>query len=206
MIYPTLFPYGKGGFEDQLQRVPISMKRHVKHLCGLSDRRFQEHYSFLFTAFNILQRRSVLLHTSLRVRKTSFNSVAASFASISPETVHIVTERISRGDLVTANNHEERKVLELMKQVNTVTVNVPGSSASRVVMHNEIRALMIEKGMPSFFITINPTDIYNPLVKSLGGADINIDALLPEHVPSYREQSILVAKNPFVATRIWQTD
>src|SRR6266511_1643994 len=67
MIYPTLFQYGKGGFEDHSRQVHISMKHHVKHLCGLSDRRFQEHYSFLFTAFNILQCRSILLHTSLKV-------------------------------------------------------------------------------------------------------------------------------------------
>ena len=56
MIYPSLFPYGIGGFEDNTRQIPISMKRHVKHLCGMSDRRFQEHYSFMFTAFNILQR------------------------------------------------------------------------------------------------------------------------------------------------------
>ncbi|KAG1752433.1 uncharacterized protein EDB91DRAFT_1044702, partial [Suillus paluster] len=32
LIYPTLFPYGVGGFEDCLCREPLSMKRHVKHL------------------------------------------------------------------------------------------------------------------------------------------------------------------------------
>ncbi|KAG0708062.1 hypothetical protein DFH29DRAFT_979428 [Suillus ampliporus] len=31
LIYPTLFPYGLGGFEDRLRREPLSMKRHVKH-------------------------------------------------------------------------------------------------------------------------------------------------------------------------------
>ena len=165
MIYPTLFPYGVGGFEDKTHcQIPISMKRHVKHLCGLADRRFQEHYSFMFTAFNILQRRAVLLHTSLKVRKANFNSIASDFASVSLETVHIITERISRGDSITANTAEERKVLNLMKQVNVVTSNVPGTSASRVTMRNEIRGLMIEKGMPSFFITINPADVYNPIV------------------------------------------
>ena len=54
MIYPTLFLYGVGGFEDKTRKVPISMKRQVKHLCSLSDKQFQEHYSFLFTVFNIL--------------------------------------------------------------------------------------------------------------------------------------------------------
>jgi hypothetical protein len=83
-------------------------------------------------------------------------------------------------------------------------------------MHNEIRALMIEKGLPSFYITncyikawqsflltINPADVYNPLVKFLAGADIDIDNLLPEQVPDYWEQSILVAKNPAVAAKFF---
>jgi len=55
MIYPTLFLYGLGGFEDHLHSKPLSIKRHVKHLFNLADHCFQEHYSFLFTAFNILQ-------------------------------------------------------------------------------------------------------------------------------------------------------
>ena len=89
-----------------------------------------------------------------------------------------------------------------MKQVNAVTSNVPATS-SRVAMRNEIHALMMEKGLPSFFITINPADVYNPLVKFLGGADIDIDNLLPEHVPNYWEQSILIAKNPFIAAKFF---
>ena len=56
MLYPTLFPYGIGGFKDSNRRVKISMCRHVTHLFRLHDRHFQEHYSFLFSAFNVLQR------------------------------------------------------------------------------------------------------------------------------------------------------
>ena len=117
--------------------------------------------------------------------------------------MHIVTERISRGESITANTSEERKVLNLMKQVNVVTSNVPGTSASRVTMRNEIRGLMIEKGMPSFFITINPADVYNPIVKFLGGAEIDLNNILPEQVPNYHEQAILVAKNPFIAAKFF---
>jgi len=84
-----------------------------------------------------------------------------------------------------------------------INSHVPGSSAARVAMRNEIRALIMDKGLPSFYITINPADIYNPLVKFLTGADIDIDQLLPEQVPQYLKQSILVAKNPFVAARFF---
>ena len=62
MIYPTLYPYGSGSFEDSCRGVCVSLKRHVKHLFNLQDKRFQEHYSFMFTVFNILQRRAILLH------------------------------------------------------------------------------------------------------------------------------------------------
>lgn len=55
MIYPTLFLYGFGGFEDHLHSEPLLIKKHVKYLFNLADHHFQEHYSFLFTAFNILQ-------------------------------------------------------------------------------------------------------------------------------------------------------
>ena len=134
MIYPTLFPYGIGGFENIQRTTWVSMKWHVKHLFNLADRHFQEHYSFLFTVFNILQRRQLLLHSSLKVKQWNFGSVACSFVSVSPEAVHRVTEHVARGDWTTSNSNEECEVLNLMKEVNVVTSNVSGSAASRVAM------------------------------------------------------------------------
>ena len=70
-------------------------------------------------------------------------------------------------------------------------------------MHNEIRAMIVEKCLPSFYLTINPADVFNPVVKFLAGSEINVDKLLPEQVPAYIEQSILVAKNPFIASKFF---
>ena len=92
MIYLTLFPYGIGGFEENLQSSKLTMKTQIKHLFKLTDRHFQEHYSFLFTAFNILQWCAILLHTSLKVKQSNFNAIADRFATVSPESVHIVSE------------------------------------------------------------------------------------------------------------------
>ncbi|KAJ7086532.1 hypothetical protein C8R44DRAFT_650820, partial [Mycena epipterygia] len=179
------------------------MRTHIKHLFNLSDRRFQTHYSFLFTAFNMLQRRQVLLRTSMKVKRSNFDHVAAQFASVSPQTVHIVSERIANGDSTTANNADERQVLRLMKEVNIINAHVSGSSQSKLVMRNQIRGLMIEKGLPSFYITINPADVYNPLVKFLAGDEIDLDRMSPETVPKYFDQASLVAKNPAVAAQFF---
>ena len=198
MLYPTLFPYGCGGFEDRKRTKRISLKEHVKYLFSLHDRRFQTHNSFLFSVFNILQRRALLLGCNLKVKKATFNQFAKSFSSVSSEAVTQVLERIERGDPISANTDEERKVLRLMKEVNLITSKVPGSSAARVAMRNEIRALTMTHGMPSFYVTINPADAHNPIVKFLAGAEIDIDNMLDNDVPKYWEQSILISSNPCI--------
>ena len=203
MLYPTLFPYGIGGLEDKRRTVAISFENHIKHLLSLADRRFQEHYSFLFTAFNVIQRRKLLLHTSLKVKRSKFQSWANKYKTVSPTTIETLVEKSSDGKYPIAQNEEERNVLDLMRDVNTITSHIPGSAAARVNMRNEIRALMMKVGLPSFFITVNPADTRNPIVKFLAGNDIDIDALLPEQVPNPWEQSILVAKNPVVAARFF---
>ena len=202
MCYPTLFPYGIGGSDDPNRPNPISLKRQSRHFFSTRDQRFQLHYSFMFIVFNIMQRRESLLRTSLKTKKENFPRVAAQFAEVSAETIHVVTERVSRGDLKTAHSREELKVLELMRQVNAVSSHVPGSPASKVTMRNQIKSLIVDQGLPHFYITINPADVFNPLVKFLAGSDIDIDKCLPsDH--EYYQQALLVAKNPAAAARFF---
>ena len=94
-------------------------------------------------------------------------------------------------------------VLWLMKEVKLVNRHVPGSSAAWLAMRNEIHALMLSHGLPSFFITIDPANVYNPLVRFLAGEEIDLDNLLPEDVPGYWEQSVLIVKNPVIAAKFF---
>jgi hypothetical protein len=204
MIYPTLFPYGIGGFEDKNRNTKLSVQRQVKHFLNLTDRRFQEHPTFMFVVFNMLQRRTMLLQTKLKTEKSNFEWMANQFASVSPETIHSVADKLKSGKRETFTwTNDEKKIADLMQQVNTITSYVDGSAAARVNMWNEIRGLMVDQGLPSFYVTINPADIYNPIIKLLAGYDIDIDCLLPEQVPNYWEQSIMVAKNPAIAAKFF---
>jgi hypothetical protein len=90
-----------------------------------------------------------------------------------------------------------------MKEVNLINAHVPGSAQSKLVMRNELRALMIERGLVSFYITINPADVYNPLVKFLAGSEIDLDALLPKDLPNYIDQAVGIVKNPFIAAQFF---
>lgn len=62
---------------------------------------------------------------------------------------------------------------------------------------------MIDKGMSSFYFTINPADVYNSLVSFLAGDEIDLDNLTVDSVPKYFDQASLVAKNPAVAAQFF---
>ena len=206
-VYPTLFPYGIGGFEDKRRTGKLSMKHHAKHLFSLADRRFQQHYSFMFTVFNVLQRREVMLHTSLKVKRENFSRVAKDLQDVSAEAVARVCQKLEAKDAGNGGtvqyDVEEQKVFKLMREVKFVSHNVPASSAARLNMRNEIRGLMAHLGLPSFFVTINPADVFNPVVKFLAGENIDVDNLLPEQVPDPAEQSIMIARDPAAAAKFF---
>ncbi|TDL19360.1 hypothetical protein BD410DRAFT_727238, partial [Rickenella mellea] len=112
----------------------------------------------------MLQRRDVSWNAKLKVDRPNFEHVAAKLVSVSDKAIHVVSERLARGDSISADTDEERRVLDLMRQVSVVASKVQGTSASRMAMRSEIRGMMMDVGLPSFYITINPADVYNPIV------------------------------------------
>jgi len=205
MLYPTLFPYGIGGFENRCRFIPIGFENHVKHMLALNDKRFQEHYSFMFVAFNVIQRRKLLLHTSLRVNRKNFSDWAQKFVNVSVDTMQELAERSSNGSQPTATTDDEQQALDLLKEVKLISGNIPGSAASRLIMRNEIRANILSLGVPSFYLTVNPADVYNPIVRFLAGNDIDIDNLLSHEIPTYWDQAKVVARNPCIAATFFHT-
>ncbi|KAJ7337404.1 hypothetical protein DFH08DRAFT_705238, partial [Mycena albidolilacea] len=97
-----------------------------------------------------LQRHEMLLHTGLKVKQVKFASVALQFTNVSPTVVKEVSKCVAKGESAIPRNKEECKIPKLLKQVNGINSLVPGSSAAHVAMWNEIRGLMIEKGLSSF--------------------------------------------------------
>ncbi len=203
LMYPTLFPYGTGGFDDDARTSKIGMKTQVKHFMSLKDRRFQTHYSFLFSVFNILQRRAVSLSAKIKVGKASFGRFAIDMRNLSLNALSAVVKRLEDSGKLFAENEDERLVLRLMKEVNVVSKFVPGSSASKLSMRNEIRGMMMHLGLPSFYLTINPADTRNPLVRFLNGEEFDLDSMMTSDSSTYWRQAKLVANNPFVSAKFF---
>lgn len=83
--------------------------------------------------FDILQSHVILLQTSLRVKRSSFDSFASEIRGISSEAIHRVCESLSQTNTNSefkCSTAEERQILHLMKEVNVINSHVPGSSAA----------------------------------------------------------------------------
>ncbi len=107
LLYPTLFPYSIGGFEHPERAVYVSMREHSNHFFRLSDRRFQEHFSFPFVVFNILQHHVISLGAKLKVSQSSLPIFATELMSISERTIESIGNRLSKGEIFKPTTHEE---------------------------------------------------------------------------------------------------
>lgn len=60
-------------------------------------------------------------------------------------------------------------VRRLLKNITAIGVQVPGSFFQKLQIRAELRGLIVREGMPAFWLTINPSDLQNPLVLILAG-------------------------------------
>ena len=69
--FPTLFPFGQGGFEIE-RRVSVPYKVHVRWALRYEDRRFRKDPHFPFQVFGVCQKRQVCRASVLQMKKGSY--------------------------------------------------------------------------------------------------------------------------------------
>ena len=85
----------------------------------------------------------------------------------------------------------EKKAIALLNKMKLVMKEVRGSSGYKQCRRNEIRALTKKFGTPALFVTINPSDIHNPLVGVMAGMSPGKWRSMDAH-----SRAAFVAKNP----------
>jgi hypothetical protein len=167
--FPCLFPYGCGGIEAD-RVVEVGFSEHIRWALQYYDRRFRRHETFSFVAFGILQRRQALLSARLQMRRTQFNDDARVIATISMQKLQKACEEEKRGLPIS-----DPAIRVLQRNVYTTISRVQGSNQSRVQLRSRILSMCIMKNPASLWITINPTDLHDPIAQVFAGEEINMD-------------------------------
>lgn len=195
--FPTLFPYGRGGFETK-RPVNIPYETHARWALKYYDRRFRKDIHFPFQVFGVCQKREVCKSTVLQMRKSKFMRNMDAISTIRPE------------DLLKASKEETRKlrfsnpaIRALRKNLSVVRSGVKGSDEARQQVRTKIWGMTLAFNPPSLWITINPSDTQDPIAQVLAGNDIDLDAFCNTVGPNATERSANVAGDPFASAQFF---
>ncbi|CAD6983220.1 unnamed protein product, partial [Tilletia controversa] len=197
-MFPTLFPWGVGGFEGT-RTTPLSFNRQATYLLDLAQNDFRRHWSYIFIVANIKQRRAVHLGTRLACKARDHEHFTTLLAGLDSTVVKRVSQRVARGEDLHGVTGVEGRIFSLLKKCELVSAMVPGSKAIMNRARADIRAYIGEFGIFQLFLTLNPSPTHSPVFQVFFG-DETVDLEVPcPTLPSASARAKRVADDPVAA-------
>lgn len=193
--FPTLFPYGQGGFEvDRSVNVPY--EAHVRWALRYEDKRFRKDPHFPFQVFGVCQKRQVCRASVLQIKKGSYSKYQNLLSTITAEDLTKASQEETRGVPFT-----NPAVRTLRTQLTAVKTRVQGSDESRISIRSKIWGTNLLHNPPSLWVTINPSDTQDPIAQVLAGADIDLDQFCKTAGPDSVDRAINIASDPYASAK-----
>ncbi|KAJ7750566.1 hypothetical protein B0H16DRAFT_1318658, partial [Mycena metata] len=196
LAFPELDPWGIGGMLHPYRRRKIKPEDQVSHLLSVHGGRFQQHSEFAFFYHNVFRKQLVSVNTMFRASKNNYKDVIDKMLHIDVEQLGLLKEKCKRNSFYVPANDTERGIMTLMNSVGMIARHVPGSSGYKVRLRNEIRGMIYYRGAPTLFITLNPSDVDNPIVRLFAGEDIDLEDVARGEDMGEWERKLFAAKNP----------
>ncbi|EGO01395.1 hypothetical protein SERLA73DRAFT_37257, partial [Serpula lacrymans var. lacrymans S7.3] len=98
------------------------------------------------------------------------------------------------------SNRQQKHAMRLLNRLKLAAKDLKGSFGYKLCRCNEIRALIKKLGMPALFITLNPADIYNPLLGIIAG----LSHAQWQQMSAF-QQGVFVANHPGAAAEFFDT-
>ncbi|EIW86686.1 hypothetical protein CONPUDRAFT_44262, partial [Coniophora puteana RWD-64-598 SS2] len=195
LVFPHLDPWGIGGFNHPARSVSqrISFKQQVINLLRQHNSHFVKDPLFPFICWNVVQKRAVRQNTKFSVSGTSQLSLQRDLLDVAPSLTDLAI-KWEKDPRAKPSTPLERKAASLLRRIQFVSTNIPGSSGYKLARRNEIRGLSRTFGSPALFVTINPYDLGSSVLATVSG----IPRPLWRVMDSF-EQAKHVADHPFHA-------
>ena len=195
--FPTLFPYGRGGFETN-RPINVPYECHARWAMQYSDKRFRKDLQFAFQVFGVCQKREVCRSAVLQMKKSTFARHRNLLATLTPN------------DLTKASQEETRKVpfsnpavRALRQQLSAIKTRVRGTDESRSSLRSKIWSTNLIFNPFSLWITINPADIQDPIAQVLCGAEIDLDKFSRTAGPTSGQRAANITGDPFASAQFF---
>ncbi|KAI9069268.1 hypothetical protein FKP32DRAFT_1641248, partial [Trametes sanguinea] len=202
-LFPHLDPWGIGGFYDSRRRVKLSLDQQLKYLLMVNGSPFRCDPDFAFVYYNIRQKRAVFDSITFRVAASEREFVIHQLLSVDVKRVDKLIAEFKVNPHYQPSAPEDIAIVRLLMKVNTVAHDLPGSNGYKVMLRNQIRALVNFEGPPTLFVTLNPSDRDHPLVRLYAGHEISIEDEMRGEELSRWQRSVIAAQNPSACARFF---
>jgi hypothetical protein len=192
--FPCLFPWGEGGFYRQ-RPVPLDFREHVQWALQYADHRFRLHETFPFVVFSIVQRRQALASAKIQIKTQRSQKDFQLLRTVTVQKLRHAQSQEEAGQEVT-----DSTVQLLRKHVRATLGRVMGSDQSRNQMRSQIWSTTMCKGPPSLWMTINPSDLHDPIAQVFAGEDVDLNRFMKCMGPNSHRRAQNIAKDPFAAS------
>jgi hypothetical protein len=165
--FPSLYPYGEGGIEAN-RPVLVSFKHHVQWSLQYFDRRFRRHETFSFFCFGVLQRREALLSARLQMNRKAFDQDAQVLSTLSKEKMATAVREEQENQPTS-----DPAVRLVWRSVRGALSHIMGSNESCCQLRSQIWSTSVVLGPPTIWLTINPSDMNNPIAQFFAGEQLS---------------------------------
>ncbi|KAK0524600.1 hypothetical protein OC835_005872 [Tilletia horrida] len=149
---------------------------------------------------NIKQRREINNSTRLACSARDFDRISRSIRGLDIDVVKDVQDHLRSGGVQHALSGRGTTVVNLLKQCQLISRNVPGSKAAMSRARADIRGYIGEFGVFHIFLTLNPSPTHSPVFQVFyGDARVNLNVNVPT-MPSADERAKRVADDPVAAS------
>jgi hypothetical protein len=124
----------------------------------------------MYLAYDMLQLRTSSLANGLLIQRQKWKSATDDIADLTEDQLLDALKALEEHRKI-----EDPLIRRLLRDVESIATRVPGSFAQKLKLRAEIRGQIIRYGMPAFWVTINPSDLRNPLVLILAGVQFSGD-------------------------------
>jgi hypothetical protein len=208
--FPVLFPYGCGGATETGRPTPLTLQEWVRHMLCYHDGRFRKDPSFIFVAFAILQTQQRLTLTGVLYKKVFGAGSTENINAPTSEQLQRVLDLLKTSGTMYGLGEEADSVRKMLANTATIGRTSRGSVYERGGCRDEILGMVTHKGLPNMFITVNPSDIVNPIVSfwnSTSGdplGEFNL-ATLAGDFPSSAQRSKIVSEDSVLPALFFDT-
>ncbi|KAF8860612.1 hypothetical protein BDZ45DRAFT_310087 [Acephala macrosclerotiorum] len=160
-----------GGHQDE-RTVPVLLTAFAEWALDHHSKRFARHKTFMYLLYDVLQLRSSSLGNGLLVKRRNWRSAEDDIAFLAIDQLEDTAKAVVDEAVI-----DDPVIQRLQRNIVAIGMQVPEFFSQKLKRRSKIKGLTVRDGMPVFWITINPSDLRNPLILLLAGVEYSGDAL-----------------------------